>query len=46
VFKFIEDWYNPRRRHSLLDYQSPNDYERSHALREVPENAELSTEPG
>ena len=23
VFDFIEGWYNPRRRHSALDYQSP-----------------------
>lgn len=28
VFQYIEGWYNPRRRHSALDYQSPIDYER------------------
>ena len=28
VFDFIEGWYNPHRRHSALDYQSPIDYER------------------
>jgi putative transposase len=28
VFDFIEGWYNPRRRHSALDYRSPIDYER------------------
>jgi putative transposase len=28
VFTFIEGWYNPRRRHSALDYLSPVDYER------------------
>jgi putative transposase len=28
VFDFIEGWYNPHRRHSALDYRSPNDYER------------------
>jgi putative transposase len=28
VFDFIECWYNPRRRHSTLDYLSPIDYER------------------
>jgi putative transposase len=27
VFTFIEGWYNPRRRHSALDYLSPVDYE-------------------
>lgn len=28
VFDFIEGWYNPRRRHSALDYLSPLAYER------------------
>ena len=28
VFHFIEAWYNPRRRHSALDYLSPINYER------------------
>ena len=32
VFEFIEGWYNPHRRHSALDYQSPLNYERSQAL--------------
>ncbi len=30
VFTFIEGWYNPRRRHSSIDYLSPIDYERKH----------------
>lgn len=30
VFKFIEGWYNPHRRHSALDYLSPINYERMH----------------
>jgi hypothetical protein len=31
VFEYIEGWYNPRRRHSTLDYLSPAEYERHHA---------------
>lgn len=30
IFEFIEGWYNPHRRHSSLDYESPMQYERSH----------------
>jgi len=30
VFDFIEGWYNPHRRHSALDYESPINYERKH----------------
>jgi len=30
VFDFIEGWYNPRRRHSALDYLSPMMFERSY----------------
>lgn len=30
IFNFIEGFYNPRRRHSSLDYLSPDDYERRH----------------
>jgi transposase InsO family protein len=42
-FEFIQGWYNPHRRHSSLGRKSPNEFERSHALRKVPEGAELST---
>ncbi len=30
IFKYIEAFYNPVRRHSALDYSSPIDYERHH----------------
>ncbi len=32
IFRFIEGWYNPHRRHSALDYQSPINYERRHQV--------------
>lgn len=31
IFEFIEGWYNPRRRHSALGYESPMSYERRFA---------------
>jgi putative transposase len=30
IFQFIESWYNPHRRHSALDYQSPKQYEKTY----------------
>ena len=30
VFRYIEGWYNTRRRHSGIDYHSPNNYELKH----------------
>ena len=30
VFTWIESWYNPRRRHSGLNYLSPNNFERKY----------------
>jgi putative transposase len=32
VFDYVEGWYNPRRRHSALGYESPLHYERRHAV--------------
>jgi len=33
LFTWIEGWYNPRRRHSALDYDSPMDFEARHQER-------------
>ena len=32
MFDLIEGWYNPRRRHSALDYLSSMTYERTRAI--------------
>jgi putative transposase len=32
VFDFIEGWYNPRRRHSALEYLSPMIFERTYGV--------------
>jgi Integrase core domain len=32
IFDFIEGWYNPHRRHSGLDYESPIRYEQRHPV--------------
>jgi putative transposase len=32
IFEFIEGWYNPRRRHSSLNYLSPMEFERRFGL--------------
>jgi len=36
VFDFIDGWYNPRRRHSALDYLAAMMFERSHGTRIAP----------
>ena len=33
VFDFVEEWYNPHRLHSVLDYQSPMSYKKECPLR-------------
>jgi len=33
VFRYIEGWYNPRRRHSSLGYLSPAKFEAKHVAR-------------
>ena len=32
IFDYIEGWYNPHRRHSAINYQSPMNFERLHSL--------------
>jgi len=47
VFHNLEGFYNPRPRHSALDYKSPMEYERvQHARCRLMSNPETSTEPG
>ena len=46
VFKFIEGWYNPHRRHSALDYLSPINYQRNHSAQTDYQSPTPSTEPG
>jgi putative transposase len=38
VFKYIEMFYNPTRRHSALGYLSPIEYERRHEAGQLPMN--------
>jgi putative transposase len=46
VFAFIEGWYNPHRRHSALDYLSPNRYEALNARTPQSSSHQVSTETG
>jgi putative transposase len=39
IFSFIEGWYNPRRRHSSLDYLSPMAYEERYHKVEEPKSS-------
>ncbi len=46
TFEYIEGWYNPHRRHSALDMQSPIEYESSHLGVTQNTSPDLSTETG
>jgi hypothetical protein len=49
IFRYIEGWYNPHRRHSALGQRSPLAFEQAHAITseaaQVP-NPTGSTKPG
>jgi putative transposase len=46
IFDFIEDWYNPHRRHAALDYLSPINYQRRHSAPADFRSPPPSTEAG
>lgn len=46
VFAFIEGWYNPQRRHSAIEYLSPNRYEALYVRTPHPASLQVSTETG
>ena len=45
VFRYIEGWYNPRRRHSALGYLSPLRFEAEHGARVQPTLAPPTPSP-
>ncbi len=46
VFRYLEGWYNPHRRHSSIDYLSPVAYENKYKFSQEDPRANLSTNPG
>lgn len=44
VFTWIESWYNPHRRHSALNYLSPNNFERKHTERIIEAESQIIPE--
>ena len=46
VFRWIEAWYNPLRRHSGIDRMSPINFERRHLFNPITESVNLSAKAG
>ena len=46
VFRWIEAWYNPHRKHSSIGRMSPVKFERRHHFQPPSDSANLSTKPG
>ena len=46
VFRWIEAWYNPLRRHSGIGRMSPVNFERRHLHNPITESVNLSGKPG
>ena len=46
IFEFIEGWYNPRRRHSAINYLSPIDFEKNYRQNTDYRSPTPSTEAG
>jgi len=46
IFDYIEGWYNPHRRHSAINYQSPMNYERAAQMELAVASGQHSTERG
>ena len=44
VFTWIENWYNPHRRHSALNYLSPINFERKHTEKIIEAEHQIITE--
>lgn len=46
IFEFIEGWYNPKRRHSSLDYASPVTFEKRYESQTVFSSPNVSAKAG
>ena len=46
IFKYIEGWYNPHRRHSAINRMSPLNFERRYLSPAIAESVNLSTIAG